>query len=128
MHIRIESDWSEVDRELDRLETLPGPEDSAKMDAVLHAQHIAVLAAIHVQSGALASSLKQTSKSGRHTWEGELEVGGKGTGVDYAYYEQRRGIGGAGGPSDARGDHDFMDAAVPYEELMADVVEEILGG
>ena len=62
-------------------------------------------------------------------WEGEISYGGPSTGVnnpvDYAIYEAARGVGGAGGASNAKGDHNFMR---PLDLLDPEFVEAIVKG
>lgn len=112
MVIHLSSDWSEIDRELDRLENLPSRKASMLLDAVLHKGFLLTQAAVHEETGALKRSGKEEStvRKSTGTWEGEITYGSPGDGgpVDYAIYEKNRGVGGAGGPSDAKGDHDFI--------------------
>lgn len=112
MVIRLESDYSEFDREFDRLESMPGPKARMLLDAVLHKGFILTQAAVHVETGALKASGEEDSEVNKatHTWEGDITYGDPGDDgpVDYAIYEKERGVGGAGGASDAKGDHDFM--------------------
>lgn len=106
--IRIESDWKEIDAELDRLSRMPDAKAKFMLDAVLEFGFMQTEAAVHVETGALKASGKVSSESNRvtQTWEGEIRYGN--AEVDYAIYEKARGVGGAGGPSDAKGDHNFM--------------------
>lgn len=114
MSIRIISDYSELDAELDRVEDQPDFRTRSILDATLGLLAAEVEAATHVETGSLSGSVKSTSTTNDaiDRWEGEIEVGGASTGpnnpVDYAIYEKARGVGGAGGPSDAKGDHNFM--------------------
>lgn len=109
--IRITSDYSEIDAELDRLTMLPNGRAKHLLDWVLDTGFRLTQAAVHVQTGALKASGEKESSVNRifHVWEGQITYGSPGGApVDYAIYEQARGVGGAGGPSDASGNHDFM--------------------
>lgn len=114
MSIRIRSDYSDIDAELDRVEDQPDFRTRAILDGTLDSLAAEVVAATHVETGSLAGSVKANSNTvdALDRWEGEIVVGGESTGinnpVDYAIYEKARGVGGAGGPSDAKGDHNFM--------------------
>lgn len=112
--IHIESDWTEIDHEIDRLMGMPGPKAKAFLDAVLDTGFAMTQEDVHVQTGSLQSSGDHKSDVDKFDkkWEGEIQYGGPSLGpnnpVDYAIYEKRRGIGGAGGGSDLKGDHDFF--------------------
>ncbi len=112
--IRITSDYSELDRELDRLERMPDVKAQLALDTVLQLGYKETQAATHVETGSLKDSGKVDSSVNKidKQWEGEITYGGPSSGpnnpVDYAIYEKARGVGGAGGPSDVKGDHDFM--------------------
>ena len=110
--IHISSDYSEIDDELDRLTMLPSGRAKHLLDWVLSTGFKLTQAAVHVETGALKASGKKESSVNRiaHVWEGQITYGSSGSNgpVDYAIYEKARGVGGAGGPSDAYGDHNFM--------------------
>lgn len=112
--IRIESDWSAVEKELERLERMPDFKTQLALDIVLQLGFVDTQKDVHVDTGSLKESGKVESEASKATqkWEGTIRYGGPSTGVnnpvDYAIYEKRRGIGGAGGPSDGKGDHDFF--------------------
>lgn len=112
--IHLSSDYSALDRELDRVEKMPDAKTKKLLGAVLEHGYTMTQAAVHVETGSLKSSGKKTANSSKidHKWEGEIEYGGPSAGVnnpvDYAIYEKARGAGGAGGPSDMKGDHDFF--------------------
>lgn len=114
--IHISGDYSELDREFDRLDNMPNRRTKANLDAVLHVGFAMTQAAVHVDTGALKASGTEESEitQATDTWEGTIEYGGDGGAVDYAIYEKERGVGGAGGESDAKGDHDFI---APLEAL-----------
>jgi hypothetical protein len=117
--IRVESDWSEVDRELDRVEMLPGPGGTAKLDGVLKMHETLVKLSVHVDTGSLKASVKSKSETFIDKWIGEVEAGGVSTGVnnpvDYAIYEKRRG-----------GGHDFFGNLHMMQSVMVDAIKEIL--
>ena len=112
--IHIESDWTFIDKEIDRIMGMPGPKAKAFLDAVLDIGFAETQAAVHVETGSLKSSGQKKSDVDKFDkeWEGEIKYGGRSFGpnnpVDYAIYEKRRGTGGAGGASDLKGDHDFF--------------------
>lgn len=111
MVIHISSDYSDIEREFDRLEKMPTQKARHLLDAVLTKGFAMATAAVHVETGALKASGKKSSTVRRilGVWEGEITFGSpSGQPVDYAIYEKRRGVGGAGGASDAKGDHDFI--------------------
>lgn len=106
--IHIDSDWSAIDREIDRVASMPDAKMTQSLNAVLDFGFGLTQAAVHVISGALkASGKKETNKERMtHGWTGTITYGGT-TAVDYAIYEKRRGTHWVGG-SAAKGDHDFM--------------------
>jgi hypothetical protein len=112
--IHLSSDYTALDREIDRLGRMPDFKTVAELDAVLHQGFVKTQAAVHVETESLKASGKESSEVDKldHAWEGEIEYGGPSLGpnnpVNYAIYEKARGAGGAGGPSDLKGDHDFM--------------------
>lgn len=101
--IHLESNWVEIDREIDKVASQPTAKTTALLNTVLEIGFAQVDADIHVETGSLKSSLKKTSGKSRakHKWEGTIRAGGPSTGVnnpvDYAIYEKRRG-----------GAHDFF--------------------
>ena len=101
--IHISSDYSALEKELDRLKGMPGPKARALLNAVLKEGFVTSQARVHVITGSLKSSGKSSSKGSKatHTWEGTIEYGGPSKSVnnpvDYAIYEKARGE-----------DHDFM--------------------
>lgn len=94
--IYLESDWSEIDAELDRLGRMPDPDMVARLDAGLAELFGFSQTVVHVETASLKGSGKKSSKVDRvrKRWEGEITYGGPSTGVnnpvDYAWYEQRR--------------------------------------
>ena len=99
--IRIDSDWSAIDKEIDRVASLPNVKTTALLDAVLAQGFAQTLANTHVITGSLKASEKMSSHAGKDSWKGTITAGGPSTGinnpVNYAIYEKRR-----------RGDHDFF--------------------
>ena len=122
---KITSDWDEVDRELNRLTRMPTPSLTAELNGVMDFGFALTQDAVHRVTGALAASGKvEAGKSyGTHEWSGEITYGDEGV-VDYAIYEERRGLTWVGA-SDVRGDHDFMRPMAETEPLF---VATILGG
>ena len=111
--IHISSNWTEIDAELDRVESLPGFKGKKILDAVLDLAFLTTQEAVHVETESLKLSGKSKSDVDHifRNWEGEITYGGPSTGVnnpvDYAIYEKARGTHWAG-PSSVKGDHDFM--------------------
>lgn len=100
MTIKIRSNWSEIERELDRLERAP-VRAKAYLDSVLATGFKATQGAVHVITGSLKSSGKKSSILWDDTWYGEISYGGISLGVNnpvtYAIYEKARDE-----------DHDFL--------------------
>jgi hypothetical protein len=121
MTVIIRGDYGDLDRELDRLAGQPTRRTRRRLDAVLHQGFEMTQAAVHTETGALKESGQVESDVDRvaNTWEGDITYGSPGENgpVDYAIYEKERDVGGAGGPSDAKGDHDFF---APLETLDAE--------
>ncbi len=111
--IRIESDWTAIDAELDRLSELPTEKGKKILQGVLDLAFMTTQEAVHVETGSLKSSGKKEdhTEHALHNWEGTITYGGESPGVnnpvDYAIYEKARGVHWMG-PSSAKGDHDFM--------------------
>lgn len=119
--IRIDADFSEVDRELSRLDHVP-------MSVHLELEAILALAfgrsqqEVHVITGSLEASGTVDSDLKNDVWKGTIEYGGPAPGfahdpVLYAEYEQRRGQ-----------SHDFMASTYPMDSLYGKVVEEHVKG
>lgn len=116
--VRLYSDWSEIDAELNRVETIAIIDAHLNLTSVLKRGEALVTAAIDVESGSLKGSVNSsTSLRGGGNWHGEIIVGG-GVGsvgpIDYAWYEYRRG-----------GAHSFF---YPLPLLHEAYVEAILDG
>jgi hypothetical protein len=118
--VYLYSDWSEIDRELDRLSKMPDPETVALLDAGLAELFGFSQSVVDVVTGSLKGSGRKSSQVDRagHTWQGEITYGGNSTGVnnpvDYAWYEQRR-----------NGSHDFMKPVVMLsDEVLGTAVQK----
>lgn len=107
--IRVTSDWSDVENELDRLSSQPSAATAARLRAVLDTGFATTQAAVHRETGALAASGKVEDSKDRiaDQWEGTITYGDDSGPVDYAIYEKRRGAHWAGASS-VKGDHDFF--------------------
>lgn len=111
--IHIQSDWSQVDAEIDRVLGMPGPKAKALLDAVLEMGFAVTQEAVHIETGSLKASGQHKSDVDPFDkkWVGTIEYGGVTLGpnnpVDYAIYEKARGTHWAG-PSSIKGDHDFF--------------------
>lgn len=105
--IHLSSDYGDLDKEFDRLESMPDFKTKVALEQVLQKGYTQSQKDVHVDTSSLKSSGKTRSESdkGSNTWTGELEYGGASAGannpVDYAIYEQRRA-------SDELGTHDFF--------------------
>lgn len=123
MPVVILSDWSDVEKELDRLSVMPSPKATALLSSVLAHGFALTQAAVHVQTGSLKSSAKMNEDISYQDskWEGSVRYGGPSMGinnpVDYAIYEQRRG-----------GPHDFMDPMKATHPLFVSAMEAVLRG
>ncbi len=95
--IIIHSDYSEVYRELDRLEAMPSPKMVTNLETALSFGLESTRAQVHVDTGALKASGKESSDVRPGRWEGKFSFGDKAQQVDYAIYERARG-----------GAHDFF--------------------
>lgn len=117
--IHVDSDWSAVEAEIDRLTVMPNPKMTAALRGVLDLGLGLTVAAVHVDTGSLKSSLRTEEDisyaSGR--WTGTIHGGGPSKGVnnpvDYAIYEKRRG-----------GAHDFFDELPTLHPLYVAAIME----
>lgn len=119
MATRLYSDWSEIDREIERVSSLAIMEAHAGLDVVLEEGAELVRGEIHVETGTLKGSVRSSSSvRGAANWHGEIVVGGASPGpeapVDYAWYEYRRG-----------GEHSFF---YPLPLLHEKYIDAILRG
>jgi hypothetical protein len=112
---RIRSNWTEINRELDRLERSP-IRAAAYLDNVLYKGFAETQAAVHVITGSLKTSGKISTGFDGDTWKGEISYGGASLGVNnpvtYAIYEKARD-----------GAHDFF---TPLKALDSLFVKAIL--
>lgn len=103
MPITIISDYSDLEKEFDRLEGLPNFKTQAALDAVLETGFKKTQVAVHVITGSLKLSGKKESEvhEQSNVWVGTITYGGPSAGinnpVNYAIYEKARNE-----------DHDFM--------------------
>lgn len=92
--ITLQSDYSDLDAELDRLERLPDFKLKRQLDNVLDHGFKKTQAEVHIITGSLKSSGKKTSDIQGDEWVGEIRYGGPSKGinnpVDYAIYEKAR--------------------------------------
>lgn len=122
--IFIRGDYRGIDREIDRIESMPDAKTTRLLDTVLQAGFKQTQAAVHRVTGSLASSGEVSARieRTRSRWHGQIAYGGRSSGVnnpvDYAIYEKRR-------EPDEHGDHDFMR---PLEDLDIPYVRAILTG
>lgn len=126
--IQIISDWSDVEVEIDRVAKMPTRAMTKKLDAVLDFGFTLTQSAVHVESGALKASGKQQSDRDKttHTWSGEISYGEDTGPVDYAIYEQRRGVHWVG-DSAGKGDHNFLRPLTVLGPLFVGAILEGLG-
>lgn len=121
MTVRLRSRWDGIDRELDRIASMPTPAMIQRLDRVLDSQFAATQAAVHVRTGSLKSSGDKSSSFHQATkeWKGQISYGGVSLGpnnpVDYAIYEKRR-------EPDEHGDHDFMRPVSAYNIAYIDAL------
>lgn len=125
--IHISSDWSEIDREIERVESMPTPLMREKLDAVLDWGFTLTQSAVHVRSGKLKKSGRQSSDHEKmaHNWVGEIGYG-ESDEVDYAIYEKRRGVHWVG-DSAGKGDHDFFRPLNTLPPIFVMAIKEGLG-
>lgn len=113
--MQIHSDWSEVEKELGRLENLPDIKAAAVLDVVLSTAFAATQADTDVITGSLKASGSADSEVSNNEWRGTITYGGLTSGLNnpvrYAMYEQARG-----------GGHDFMRALPEFHEPFAHAV------
>lgn len=94
--IHIESDYSDIEAELDRLMRMPSRRMQRYLDQVLIFGYETTQASVHVRTGSLKTSGAWDSDSSRMTqkWVGTISYGGPSLGinnpVDYAIYEKER--------------------------------------
>lgn len=117
MSVKIIGDYSEIDREFDRLDHMPDEKAAKLLGFVLDVGFADTQAAVHVETGSLKSSGKTDTGVTGHNWHGEITYGGPSAGihnpVDYAIYEKRR-----------RGPHDFFGNLQLLDSLFATAMKE----
>ncbi len=121
--IHLESNYSDMEREIDRIQGMPDVKTRIALDNVLATAFAATQAFVHVETGSLKSSGKSESsfKKTTKTWEGEIQYGGPSGGVnnpvDYAIYEKARD-----------GLHDFMSPVKLLDPAYRLAILSMLGG
>jgi hypothetical protein len=119
--IILDSNWTPILEELDRLQHLPGMH-KAPLEGALELAKEEVKASVHVLSGALKESTAAHSKALPHIWEGEVHVG---EGLGYAKYEQER----KGVKAESGTPHDFIgiNLEIMHAQFLK-AVKEVLEG
>lgn len=112
--IRIESDYSELEREFLRLEALPFGA-KAELDTALMFGATQASALVHVDTGKLKASQKVSSRVTKNTWIGKFSFGDRAKGVDYAIYERARG-----------GHHDFLSGVHLLKPVFVEAIKRAL--
>lgn len=115
--IVITSNIQDADRAIARLENMPTPEMTAKLDALFEASFAEAEARVHILSGSLKASGKESTSSGDNQWEGEMRWGGPSAPheVDYAIYEKAR-----------HGAHDWLAEMPGYDHAYVALIREAL--
>jgi hypothetical protein len=140
---QIVGDYASLERELDRLSSLPGHDGVAHLDKQLSVVFAETEALVHVITGALRASGKTESKHEDEQWSGQMTFGGPAPGffprarkgtrrrvekhpaedarsrqeVVYAWYEMRRG-----------GEHDYFREHGHYDTQFESAVIDVLKG
>lgn len=118
MSITIRSNWSAIERELDRLDRAP---ERAKfyLDRVLDTGFKATQGAVHVITMSLKLSGKKSSEMHGDTWVGKISYGGVSLGINnpvtYAIYEKARD-----------GDHDFFSPLKALDSMYVKAILKVL--
>jgi len=112
--MKFEIDISDAMDFLGDLEKQPDRGMRTRLDAVLSQAFAATQAAVHIRTGRLHTSGRQSSKINRamDQWEGRIQYGDNHV-VDYAIYEQRRD-----------GLHDFMAPVDLFDEYFVAAILE----
>lgn len=114
----LSSNWKEVDLELKRLGDAPY-KSKFYLDRVLNTGFKATQAAVHVITGSLKTSGKQSSLMWDNEWHGEISYGGVSKGVNnpvtYAIYEKARDE-----------DHDFFNVLKELDPLFVKALMKVL--
>lgn len=136
IHIIIMSDWTDIDKELDRLESMPTDEMKARLGETLEKMTESIRAVTHVVTGSLKGSERSEilPSENENEWRGQFVAGGPSTGINnpvrYAAYERARGtIGDFGrGLGSAKGDHNFLAPAEAYQDVFLETIRAVLQG
>ena len=117
--MQIVADYSDMEREIDRIASMPTAKMLVILEELLLMDFVSTNAATHVETGSLKSSEKMISSQHGDTWEGILSWGGASEGihnpVDYAIYEYARG-----------GAHDFLaNATLSHSEWVHRILGEL---
>ena len=109
----VASDYTTIETEIDRIASMPNRKMTTLLNEYWEFQFAQTQEEVHVISGALKASGKQSTEANRETskWIGEISYGGNG--VNYAAIEQ-----------DRHGDHDFMSNVHLTEFLAEDSIRE----
>lgn len=119
--IHFDADFSEVDRELSRLDNVP-LSVHLELEAILALAFARTQQEVHIITASLKASGTIESDLKDDIWKGEIEYGGPSQGhkhdpVQYAEYEQARDQ-----------SHDFMASTYPMDSRYGKVVEEHVKG
>lgn len=87
--IIIHSDYSDMENELSRLESMPTPRMTANLNTALDLSLKTTKGQVHVLTGRLKASGKSQSKKNKNDWVGTFSFGGTEV-VHYAIYEKER--------------------------------------
>lgn len=120
--IKLESDWSDIKKELRRLKRIPTGADKRRLDMVLRFGLAQAKSIVHIDTGSLYASGKKESSMKGGWYSGHFEFGGSSKGsvhdpVDYAIYEAERG-----------GPHNFMSGVDSLHPLWIKAIQDILEG
>lgn len=128
VRITFTSNWDDVFKELDRLETLPDGGANERLEKVLLDFLATAKAQTHVITGSLKNSGRaEIDLSQESVWSGEIIFGGPSPGavhdpVDYAIYEYSRSGSKDGTP------HNFLSSAYLYNDSFQEAILESLAG
>ncbi len=117
--INIQSDYSDMDAELDRIGNMPTPTMQVGLEAVLDVGFETARAIVHVDTGKLKGSGKKKSKTRKTLgdWVGEFSFPAKNDeGTSYGIYERERG-----------GAHDFLSQTFLLRNMFKAVIVSKLG-
>lgn len=115
-YMSVEYDTSDYDELLRELEDEPHADTIIRLESILSTAFAATQAKVHVITGRLRASGRISSSITDGHWSGEITYGGPGTGVEYAWYEERRG-----------GHHDYMEPAEGLDDAFAEAILRTVG-